>query len=136
MRVLVSYLGRNQIFSLEKDDTKSQMRDLKQKISSYFEIANTMKFILQRYDNEWDSYIDLGEEDTLEDRDKLRLTIISECTQAAGKSKESEVMVIHYDYNVYVHNEHPYFHRSCPVQIVRMTMSIVISHRSMTSYQQ
>ena len=129
MRVLVSYLGRNQIFSLEKDDTKSQMRDLKQKISSYFEIANTMKFILQRYDNEWDSYIDLGEEDTLEDRDKLWVMSVL-------KSKESEVMVIHYDYNVYVHNEHPYFHRSCPVQIVRTTMSIVISHRSMTSYQQ
>ena len=99
MKVLVSYLGRNQIFSLEEDDTKSQMRDLKQKISLYFEIASTTKFIFQRYDKEWDGYIDLGEEDTLEDRDKLRVTIISECTQAAGKSQESGVMVIHYDYN-------------------------------------
>lgn len=97
MRVLVSYLGRNQIFSLEEDDnlTKSQMRALNQKVSSYFEIASTTNFILQRYDKEWDSYIDLGEQDTLEDRDKLRVTIISECTQAAGKT---DVMVIHYDY--------------------------------------
>ena len=35
-----------------------------------------------------------GEEDALENRDKLRLTIITECTQTAGKILESEVMVI------------------------------------------
>ena len=75
MKVLVSYLGRNQIFSLEED----QIRDLKQKVSSYFEIASTTNFILQRFDKEWDSYIDLGEQDTLEDRDRLRVTIISSC---------------------------------------------------------
>lgn len=100
MRVLVSYLGRNQIFNVEEDDKKSQMRDIKQNISSYFEISSTTKFILQRYDKEWDTYIDLGEDDALEDRDKLKVMIISERTQAASKSKESEVMVIYHDYNV------------------------------------
>ena len=69
------------------------MRDLKQKVSLYFEIASTAKFILQRYDKEWDSYIDLDEEDALQDRDKLRVTIMSECTQAAGKSLVSETKV-------------------------------------------
>ena len=34
MKVLVSYLGRNQIFSLEED----QIRDLKQKISLYLRL--------------------------------------------------------------------------------------------------
>lgn len=94
MKVLVSYLGRNQIFSLEENDKKSQTRDLKQKVSSYFEIASTAKFILQRYDKEWDSYIDLDEEDVLQDHDKLRITIIAECTQAVGKSLNPEVRVI------------------------------------------
>ena len=105
--------------SLEGDETKSQMRDLKQKISSYFEIASTTNFILQRYDKEWDSYIDLGEQDTLEDRDKLRVTIISECTQAAGKT---DVMIIHYDY-MYTMNT-LYFHRSCAVQVMRKPMTV------------
>ena len=45
-------------------------------------ILCTTKFILQQYDKEWDNF--LGQEDTLEDHDKLRVTIISECTQAAG----------------------------------------------------
>lgn len=124
MKVLVLYLGRNQIFSLEED----QIRDLKQKISSYFEIASTTNFILQRFDKEWDSYIDLGEQDTLEDRDRLRVTIISECTQAAGKT---DVMVIHYDY-MYTMNS-LYFNRNCPVQIMKM---IAISNRLMTSHPQ
>ena len=124
MKVLVSYLGRNQIFSFEED----QIRDLKQKISSYFEIASTTNFILQRFDKEWDSYIDLGEQDTLEDRNRLRVTIISECTQAAGKT---DVMVIHYDY-MYTMNS-LYFNRSCPVQIMKM---IAISNRLMTSHPQ
>ena len=90
----MSYLGRNQIFSLEEDETKSQMRDLNQKIPSYFEIASTANFILQQYDKEWDSYIYLGEQNTLKDRDKLRVMIISKCTQAADKTD----VMIHYDY--------------------------------------
>jgi len=61
MKVLASYLGRNQIFSLDDNDAKFQMRDLKQKVSMYFEISSTSKFILQQYDKEWDSYIDLGD---------------------------------------------------------------------------
>ena len=106
------------------------MRDLKQKISLYFEIASTTNFILQRYDKEWDSYIDLGEQDTLEDRDKLRVMIISECTQAADKT---DVMVIYYEY-VYVYTINSiYFDRSCPVQIMK---TITISNRLMTSHPQ
>ena len=129
MRVLVSYLGRNQIFSLEEDDnlTKSQMRVLKQKVSSYFEIASTTNFIIQRYDKEWDSYIDLGEQDTLEDRDKLRVTIISECTEAAGKT---DVMVIHYDY-MYTMNSLYFI-----IGAVQFRRMIVISNRLMTSHPQ
>ena len=95
MRVLASYLGRNQIFNVTEDDKKSQMRDLMQHISSYFEISSTTKFILQRYDKEWDTYIDLDENDVLEDRDKLKVMVILECTQVASKSKESEMMVIY-----------------------------------------
>ena len=100
--------GRNQIFTVGKDDKKSQMRDLMLNIS-YFEISSATKFIPQRYDKEWDTYIDLGEENVLEDRDKLQVMIISECTQIACKSKESEMMVIYIDCNVHVHNKHSYF---------------------------
>ena len=47
-----------------------------QNISLYFVISSTIKFILQRYDKEWNTYIDLGEDDVLEDRDKLQVIII------------------------------------------------------------
>lgn len=78
MKVLVSYSGRNQVFNLEENDAKHQMRDLEQKVSLYFKIASNAKVILQRYDKEWDSYLDLDEGDILQDRDRLKVTI--ECT--------------------------------------------------------
>jgi len=77
------------------------MRDLKQKVSMYFEISSTSKFILQRYDKEWDSYIDLGDEDVLQDRDKLQVIIITECTQASGKSPDSDMKVKYYGHHIH-----------------------------------
>ena len=35
------------------------MRDLKQKVLSYFGISSGTKVILQWYDKEWDTYLDL-----------------------------------------------------------------------------
>ena len=55
------------------------MRDLKQKVSSHFGIASNTNVITQRYDKEWDSYLDLDEADILQDCDKLQVTIIHEC---------------------------------------------------------
>ena len=62
------------------------MRNLKQNFFLYFDIASTTNFIPQRFDKECDSYIDLGEQDTLEDRNKHKVTIISGCTEAADKT--------------------------------------------------
>ena len=40
MKVLVSYLGRRQAFSLRENDTMDKMIDLKQQVSLYFEIPS------------------------------------------------------------------------------------------------
>ena len=61
-------------------------------------IASTAMFILQQYDKEWDSYIDLDEEDALQDHDKLRVAIMSECTQAARESLVFEAKVCTNEY--------------------------------------
>ena len=75
MKVLVSYLGRNQVFSLQENDKAGQMRDLKQKVSSYFGISSGTKIILQRYDKEWDTYLDLDEEDIFHELDDTEFTV-------------------------------------------------------------
>ena len=85
MKILVSYLGRNQVFSLDDNDKIRQMKDLKQKVSLYFGIT-CGTVILQRFDKEWDTYLDLDEDDTFNDRDRLQVTTIMENTPAKEKS--------------------------------------------------
>ena len=98
MKVLVSYLGRNQVFSLQENDKAGQMRDLKQKVSSYFGISSGTKIILQRYDKEWDTYLDLDEEDIFQDRDRLQVTTIMESKEKLGQLDDTEFTV-----NTYIH---------------------------------
>ena len=95
MKVLVSYLGRNQVFSLQDNDKAGQMRDLKQKVSSYFGISSGTKIILQRYDKEWDTYLDLDEEDIFHDRDRLQVTTIMESKEKLGHTE--------FTVNTYIH---------------------------------
>ena len=87
MKVLVSYLGRRQAFSLRENDTIGKMIDLKQQVSLYFEIPSGTKVIFQRFDKEWDTCLDLDEADVIQDRDKLEVMVISEPTPAKEKSE-------------------------------------------------
>ena len=75
----MSYLERNQIFSLEEDDTKSQMRDLFVFCvlqNSFFSNMTKNGIIF------W----------VKKDHDKLRVSVL--------KLLVTDVIVIHYDYNV------------------------------------
>ena len=58
-----------------------------EQVSLYFEIQSGTKVILQHFDKEWDTYLDLDEADTIQDRDKLEVIVISEPTPAKEKSE-------------------------------------------------
>ena len=87
MKVLVSYLGRQQVFSLQENDTTGRMTDLRQQVSLYFEIPSGTKVIFQRFNKKWDTYLDLDDAETIQDRDKLEVIVISEPTPAKEKSE-------------------------------------------------
>ena len=53
MKVLVSYLERNQVFTLEGDDDVDQLRELKGKVSEKFDISNTNGILIQKYDKDY-----------------------------------------------------------------------------------
>ena len=75
MKVLVTYLDRNQVFSLSEKSTKGYLQDLKSQVSSYFKIEDNRIIIIQRFDSEWDSFIDLDDDNHLHDRDKLKVVL-------------------------------------------------------------
>ena len=112
MKVLVSYLGRNQVFGLQENDKAGQMRDLIQKVSG---ISSGTKIILQRYDKDWDNYLDLDEEDIFHDRDRLQVTTIMESKEKLGDEK-TQLDDTEFTVNTYIHYQtiraiylyHPY----------------------------
>ena len=81
MQVLVSYLERNQIFTV---DESGGVKSLKQQVSKYFGIAADAKIILQRFDTEWETSIDLDDDAQLKNHDRMKVTTISLLTTAEG----------------------------------------------------
>ena len=63
------------------------MKDLKQQVSLYFGIPSGTKVILQRFDKEWHTYLDLDEADT------FHITI-------AGTSQTVDMPSFDDDYNL------------------------------------
>jgi len=79
MQVLVSYLERNQIFTV---DESGGATNLKKQVSKYFGIPSDVKILLQRYDTEWETFIDLDDTTELKSRDRLKVTIVPSSTIA------------------------------------------------------
>ena len=78
MKVLVTYLERNQVFSLSEKGTKGYLEDLKSQVSSYFKIADNRIIIIQKFDNDWECFIDLDDDTDLQDRDKLKVVLATD----------------------------------------------------------
>lgn len=78
MKVLVTYLERNQVFSLSEKSTKGYLQDLISQVSSYFKIADNRIIIIQRFDSEWDSFVDLDDGNDLHDHDKLKVVLATD----------------------------------------------------------
>ena len=75
MKVFMTYLERNQVFSLSEKGTKEYLENLKSQISSYFKIANNRIIIIQKFDSEWECFIDLDDDTDLYDCDRLRVVL-------------------------------------------------------------
>ena len=73
MKVLVSYKERNQVFTLEGNDQVNGLGELKRKASERFDISNDQEIQIQKYDAEWDCFLDIDKEDAISDRDKLKI---------------------------------------------------------------
>lgn len=76
MKVLVSYKERNQVFTLEGNDEVNRLEELKRKTSEKFHISNDQEIQVQKYDAEWDSFIDIENDDAISDRDRLKLVTL------------------------------------------------------------
>jgi len=81
--VLVSFKERNKVLHISSSTSnEGEITCLKKQFCRTFSenISEGQLITFQRFDSAWDSFIDLDDRDTIEDRDKLKV-VITELTQ-------------------------------------------------------
>ena len=83
--VLVSFKERNKVLRINSSTNEREIACLKEQFCRAFgETISEGQFItFQRFDSTWDSFVDLEECDTVEDRDKLKV-IVTESTSISN----------------------------------------------------
>ena len=73
----VSHLERNKIIHIPDDCDESDLDYLKKQCRSLFSFGKniSLQIVFQRYDLDWESYIDLDEDSIIEHKEKFRLIV-------------------------------------------------------------
>ena len=77
-RVLVSYLDRNKVITIPDDtgegDVQYVIKEFKKAFN--FEGCVNLGIVLQKFDSEWDTYVDLEKNDALVNKDKVKAVVM------------------------------------------------------------
>jgi hypothetical protein len=101
-KVLVSYLERNKVFTIPdtaREEGVKEVQFLKLEFLKAFNLADdiTADVVFQKYDEDWDTYIDLEAGDMLMTKDKLKAivshNVILQHTPVCGSVNTSIISV-------------------------------------------
>lgn len=94
-RVLLSYIDRKKQVIIPPD-TVDNMNYLKQEFLSSFNFSKNIKMAVtfQRYDPEWDDFVDLDDCAVIENKDKLKVVVCPLLADVSSCSTTSEVSTI------------------------------------------
>ena len=75
-QVLVSYLERKKVFTLSTT-VPNQLELLKDKFRKEFQCQHNVNLDIsfQRFDPDWDDYVDLDEDSVLQEKEKLKAVV-------------------------------------------------------------
>ena len=91
--VLVSFKERNKVLLISNSTNEKEVACLKEQFCRTFnETISEGQFItFQRFDSTWDSFVDLEESDSVEDRDKLKVVITEVRADSTNTSSRDPV---------------------------------------------
>ena len=105
--VLVSFKERNKVLRVSTSTNEQEIACLKEQFFHAFNetITEGQLIVFQRYDSEWDSFVDLEEHDTVENRDKLKAVIIEKTGSSinTGSVVNTETSASHLAHNELEH---------------------------------
>lgn len=88
-RVLLTYLERNKIIAIPDETEEGDVNYAKKEFQRAFSFEGHATVILQKFDQEWDTYIDLEDDDALVDRDKIKVVVMSVFEEKLGSTTET-----------------------------------------------
>ena len=77
--VLISYLDRNKAFSIPDNKDVYDVEYLRGEFIKAFSFHSrnvNIEITFQKYDGEWDAYVDLEDDSTVDHRDKLKAVVM------------------------------------------------------------
>ena len=98
--VLVSYNNSNKVVKLPDIETKAELSYLVKECKKMFKFgANVnLNVTFQRYDPDWDAYVDIDEDFVLQKKDKLNMIVLPLLTDStslsSNLSKDGDVRII------------------------------------------
>ena len=86
--ILLSYLERNIFVKVPQNLQSSEIQYLEKEFRKLFHFGTNvhMTVIFQRYDTDWNEYIDLDEEAVLNEKDKLKVIVTPTITTPSPSS--------------------------------------------------
>ena len=86
--VLVSYKERNKVLHINSNADKGEVACLKEQFFRAFEpLSEGQVVTFQRFDSEWDSFVDLEEYDAVEHKAKLKAVVTEHTTHMVANGK-------------------------------------------------
>jgi hypothetical protein len=75
--VLVTYLERNKVLKIADSNDSSDVKRLEGEFRKEFKFDSNVRLIItfQRYDRDWEEFVDLDDECTLLNKDKLKAVV-------------------------------------------------------------
>ena len=75
--VLVTYLERNKVLKIPYSNDSPDVKRLEKEFRKEFKFDSNVRLIItfQRFDRDWEEFVDLDDECTLLDKDKLKAVV-------------------------------------------------------------
>ena len=74
--MLISYMERNKVFKIPLNDSvKPDVRFLEEEFRQEFQMGSHVCITFQKYDLEWEEYVDIEDFDVVKNKEKLKVVV-------------------------------------------------------------
>jgi hypothetical protein len=96
IQVIVQLGERRKIFSIEAADFRT-LQEANEYVKGQFDLPKSEQIYLQRFDKDWNEYIDISQIEDVKDKDKLLVVVVKD---KKGANQENTIKVFVFYHNI------------------------------------